>query len=130
MAGVRRFRHKRLVSLLSHGALPGPRAEEFEVIGEAPRPEDGALIGRWFRCAYHLPNRLQFSEGPYEAIRDGQLIQPEHHAKSPALRCFPASEACCCSSEGFTPVHTRLHVDAGNRRGHELLCGLQATVNT
>ena len=34
------------------------------------RPADGALIRRWWRCWYDVPERLQHTEDRYEIIVD------------------------------------------------------------
>ncbi len=44
---------------------------EWRVIGEAPRPEDGAVIRRWMRTRYDHDQQLEHEENRYEVLRDG-----------------------------------------------------------
>ncbi len=82
-----------------------PADEEFQIISQKVRPEDGALVRRWWRCTYDMPNRLQHTEDRYEIIVDDQVVHTEFHSRSPALTWFPASEAIQMLAEaGFVDV--------------------------
>ena len=56
---------------------PDPAAEAWEIIEEAVRPADGAMVRRWFSCTYDVPNRLQHTEDRYEIHLDGEIVHIE-----------------------------------------------------
>lgn len=85
---------------------PDPAEEEFVLESEALRPADGALIRRWWRCWYDLPERLQHTEDRYEVLIDGEIVISELYVRSPALTWYPPSEALELLREaGFVDVH-------------------------
>ena len=84
---------------------PDPAEEEFAIEAEAIRPADGALVRRWWRCWYDIPERLQHTEDRYEIIVDGEIIASETYVRSPALTWFPPAEALTLLEEaGFANV--------------------------
>jgi SAM-dependent methyltransferase len=84
---------------------PDPAEAEFEVEGEAIRPSDGALVRRWWRCWYDIPERLQHTEDRYEIIVGGEIVRSETYVRSPALTWFPPGEALALLEEaGFVNV--------------------------
>jgi hypothetical protein len=69
------------------------------------RPSDGALIRRWWRCWYDIPERLQHTEDRYEIIVDGEIVASETYVRSPALTWYPPEEALTLLEEaGFVNV--------------------------
>jgi ubiquinone/menaquinone biosynthesis C-methylase UbiE len=60
--------------------------------GEAQRAEDGAVIRRWIRMRHDHIQQLGHEENRYEVIRDGAILQTEHHARSPSLRWYSQSQ--------------------------------------
>jgi ubiquinone/menaquinone biosynthesis C-methylase UbiE len=84
---------------------PEPAEEKFEIEAEAIRPSDGALVRRWWRCWYDIPERLQHTEDRYEIIVDGQIVHSETYIRSPALTWMPPAEALALLEEaGFVNV--------------------------
>lgn len=85
---------------------PDPAEEEFAIEAEAIRPSDGALVRRWWRCWYDVPERLQHTEDRYEIIVDGEIVASETYVRSPALTWFSPTEALAMLEEaGFVNVH-------------------------
>jgi ubiquinone/menaquinone biosynthesis C-methylase UbiE len=77
-----------------------------EVVSEAIRPSDGALVRRWFRCNYDVENRIQHTEDRYEIIKDGIIIHSETYISSPFLTWYKCSEAVeYLKQAGFLDVH-------------------------
>lgn len=67
--------------------------EDWHVIQEAERPQDGATIRRWSRIRYDLVEKLEHTEDRYEVVVDGEIIDSEYHAWSPATRWYSQTEA-------------------------------------
>ncbi|UCG25826.1 MAG: class I SAM-dependent methyltransferase [Chloroflexota bacterium] len=85
---------------------PDPAEEEFQIEAEAVRPADGALIRRWWRCWYDVPERLQHTEDRYEIIVDGEIVASETYVRSPALTWLPPTEALALLEDaGFVNVY-------------------------
>lgn len=83
---------------------------DWEKIAEATRPEDGALVQRWFRCWYEPEKRLQHTEDRYEVVKDGEIIESETSLSSPFLTWYSLDEALGLLEEaGFEDV--RAHSD-------------------
>jgi hypothetical protein len=61
---------------------------DWRVIGEASRPRDGAAIRRWIRTRYDHQQQLEHEENRYEVLRDGVVIETEHHGRSPCVRWY------------------------------------------
>jgi ubiquinone/menaquinone biosynthesis C-methylase UbiE len=68
-------------------------AVDWEVVAEQVRPEDGLLIRRWTRATYDLAQQLEHTEDRYEVIREGEIIESEHHSRSPASRWYTPAQA-------------------------------------
>src|SRR6266516_2094923 len=76
---------------------------EWELAGEAFRPEDGRTIRRWSRSTLDLPHQLESTEDRYEVLQDGAVIATEVHARSPATRWYTQEQALHRYQEaGFT----------------------------
>ena len=85
---------------------PEPGVENFELIAEAERPEDGAQVQQWFRCWYEPAKRLQSTEYRYDVPMEGKLVQSETFTNDPDLTWYPVREALdLVASAGFTEVH-------------------------
>ena len=85
---------------------PDPADEEFQIEAEAVRPSDGALVRRWWRCWYDVPERLQHTEDRYEIIVDGEIVTSETYIRSPALTWMPPAEALeLLEDAGFIDVY-------------------------
>lgn len=72
---------------------PDPSAQEWEVVEEATRPSDCAVVRRWFRCTYDVPHRRQHTQDRYEIILEGEVLETESYELSPYLTWYLASEA-------------------------------------
>ena len=70
-----------------------PQETEWELSGEATRPEDGALARRWSKARYDVANQLEDTEDRYEVVLGGQVIAAEHHRRSPATRWYDQAQA-------------------------------------
>jgi hypothetical protein len=68
-------------------------AVDWKVVAEQLRPEDDLLIRRWARATYDLAQQLEHTEDRYEIIREGQIIESEHHSRSPASRWYTPEQA-------------------------------------
>lgn len=85
---------------------PAPDDEVWALDGEAVRPLDKALVRRWFRCSYDVPNRLQNTEDCFEIIKDGEVIESELIVASPSLTWYAVPEALrLLETAGFVNVH-------------------------
>jgi len=83
---------------------------DWELDAEAVRPEDGAIVRRWFRCRYEPDKRLQHTEDRYEVLKHGNVIQSEVYASSPYLTWYPLNDALALlKASGFRNV--RAHSD-------------------
>jgi len=76
-------------------------------LGEAPRPEDGAIIRRWIRTRYDHDQQLEHEENRYEVLRDGVVVQTEHLGRSPCVRWYSQAQASALFERaGFTVTAT------------------------
>ena len=80
--------------------LIGPRGsegatavEDWQLVRERVRPEDGGLVRHWSRSRYDLAAQLEHTEERYEVVRDGVLVASEQHARSPATRWYTQDQA-------------------------------------
>jgi SAM-dependent methyltransferase len=73
------------------------RGEPFEWAwhqsGEKVRPSDGAIVKRWSHSRYDPETQLEHTEDRYEVIKDGEVIDTEHHVRSPATREYSQQQA-------------------------------------
>jgi len=80
-------------------------AVDWEMVAEQVRPEDGLLIRRWSRATYDLAQQLEHTEDRYEVIRESQIIETEHHSRSPASRWYTPLQAIKLYEDvGFTTI--------------------------
>lgn len=73
---------------------------------EAVRPEDGALVRPWSRATYDVETQLEHTEDRYELIKDREVVQTEHHSRSPATRSYTLEQILKLMEDaGFADVH-------------------------
>ena len=70
-----------------------PEELEWKMLAEKIRPIDGAEVRHWAHATFDGENQLQHTEDRYEVLLDGNLIESEHHKRSPALRWYTQSQA-------------------------------------
>lgn len=63
-------------------------SEDWVLVGEKPRPEDGLMVRRWEQARYDPADQLKHTENRYELIEDSQVIYSELHQRSPELRVY------------------------------------------
>lgn len=84
---------------------PQMQWSEWFKLAEAPRPRDGVVIRRWIREMYDHEQQLTHEENRYELIRDGVLVETEHHSRSPCVRWWTQAQALATFEEaGFADV--------------------------
>ena len=101
-----------LVVSFSSRLWPGRRTppqmqwSDWYRLAEQHQPEDGATLRRWIRARYDHDQQLQHEENRYELLRDGVVIETEHHARSPCVRWYSQTEAVACFQvAGFTEIN-------------------------
>lgn len=78
---------------------------DWKLIAEQVRPGDGLLIRRWARATYDTAQQLEHTEDRYEVIREGRVIETEHHSRSPATRWYTPTQAIKLYEDaGFTTI--------------------------
>lgn len=93
------------MSLRVFAPEPDEDTWEWELVSEAERPADGAMVQQWFRCRFDIPARLQNTEYRYNVLKDDQLIQSETYRNTPDLTWYLVSEAKeLVASAGFKNV--------------------------
>lgn len=82
-----------------------PTEDDWRVVAEKVRPDDGAVVRRHSRMRYDVASRLEHSEDIFEVIVDGVVVAREHHGRSPATRWYTQDEAVALyRAAGFTDV--------------------------
>ena len=66
---------------------------DWEQDGEKVRLEDGALIRRWSRARYDPKEQMEHTETRFEEVIDGDIVNSEHHIRSPATRWYTQQQA-------------------------------------
>jgi len=74
-------------------APPQMRWSDWFKLAEAPRPGDGLVIRRWIREQYDHVEQLEHEESRYELLRDGEIVETEHHRRSPCVRWWTQAQA-------------------------------------
>ena len=88
----------------------GPATEsiitvDWKMVAEQVRPVDGLLVRRWTRATYDIAQQLEHTEDRYEVIREGEIIESEHHTRSPATRWYTPKQAIKLYEDaGFTAI--------------------------
>jgi SAM-dependent methyltransferase len=62
--------------------------EEWRLVRERVRPEDGLMVRRWSRSRYDAATELEHTGDRYELVRDGEVVHTELHERSPATRSY------------------------------------------
>ncbi len=79
---------------------------EWVLIAEKERADDGLLVRRWLKSRYDPATCLEHTEDRYELMRDGQVVETEMHARSPATRGYKLDEISkMLEQAGFQDVH-------------------------
>lgn len=80
-------------------------AQEWKLVVERVRPEDGAVVRRCSRGRYDSASQLEHTEDRYEVVQNGEVIATEHHQRSPATRSYTQEQAITLYREtGFTNI--------------------------
>jgi SAM-dependent methyltransferase len=66
---------------------------EWKMLDERIRSTDGAKVRHWAHATFDGENQLQHTEDRYEVLSDGNVIESEHHKRSPALRWYTQDQA-------------------------------------
>ena len=85
---------------------PGePLDTGWELLFEKRRPPDGAIVRSWTREWREPEHQLWHVEQRFEVERDGEVVESEHHRRSPEGRWYTQSQAVeLLSSTGFVDV--------------------------
>ena len=79
--------------------------QDWKMVRERVRPEDGALVRRWSRSAFNRITRLEDTWDRYEVLRDGQVIATEEYVRTPATREYSQEESVALyQGAGFVDV--------------------------
>jgi ubiquinone/menaquinone biosynthesis C-methylase UbiE len=62
--------------------------DQWRLLRERIRPEDGLVVRRWTRSRYDQTTQLEHTADRYELVRDGQIVESELHERSPATRSY------------------------------------------
>jgi ubiquinone/menaquinone biosynthesis C-methylase UbiE len=80
--------------------------EDWQLVAEKTRPDDGAVVRRWSRSTYDLIRQLEHTEDRYEVTLCDRLIAQEHRFRSPATRWYTQQQARgMYERAGFGDVH-------------------------
>ena len=84
----------------------GTAVDDWQLVAEKTRPDDGAVVWRWSRSTYDLVNQLEHTEDRYEVTLGDRLITQEHRFRSPATRWYTQQQAAdMYQRAGFGDVH-------------------------
>ena len=62
--------------------------DQWRLVRERTRPEDGLLVRRWSRSRYDPTTQLEHTADRYELLEGGRVVQSELHERSPATRSY------------------------------------------
>jgi SAM-dependent methyltransferase len=80
--------------------------QEWFLIGEDTRPEDGLLLRRWWRGSYDAPTQLQHTEERFELLDGDEVVTEEYQRRSPATRGYTQMQILeHLADAGFEDVH-------------------------
>lgn len=80
--------------------------QEWRLIGEKTRPDDGLLVRRWWRGAYDAEMRLQHTDERFELLDGEVVVTEEYQRRSPALRGYTLAQALeIVANAGFENVY-------------------------
>jgi ubiquinone/menaquinone biosynthesis C-methylase UbiE len=85
-----------------------PLLVDWVQIGERARPEDGALIRRWWRMRFNPESQVHdLEEERFEVVVNGQVTATEHYHRPNAFRWYtPAQAIALYAGAGFTDIQT------------------------
>jgi ubiquinone/menaquinone biosynthesis C-methylase UbiE len=84
----------------------GDAKDEWRLVQEAVRPEDGATVRRWVKATYDVANQLEHTQDRYEVIRGDEVVDSEYQTRSDATRWYTQQQAAdLFSVAGFADVH-------------------------
>lgn len=91
------------------GPTPGDAGlttNEWRLVQEAVRPEDGATVRRWAKATYDVPNQVEHTQDRYEVFRGDEVVDSEYQTRSNATRWYTQQQAVgVFSATGFVHVH-------------------------
>jgi SAM-dependent methyltransferase len=98
---------KLVMSFMLFGPTDEPLdGQEWALIGEKLRPEDGLLLRRWWRGAYDAETQLQHTDERFELLKGEELVMEEYQRRSPAARGYALDQALDLLAEaGFVDVY-------------------------
>jgi len=73
---------------------------ESESTDEAIRADDGATLRRTSRTRFDPATGLEDTDDRYDVIVDGEVVESEHHLRSPATRSYTQEDAVRLYAEG------------------------------
>jgi ubiquinone/menaquinone biosynthesis C-methylase UbiE len=85
-----------------------PLRVEWVQIGEIVRPEDGALIRRWWRMGFDPESQVHaLEEERFEVLIHGQVTATEYYHRPNAFRWYTQAQATALyAGAGFTNIQT------------------------
>ncbi len=100
-----------LVASFNSRLWPGRRTppqmvwSEWYNLAEKPWGQDGAILRRWIRTRYDHDQQLEHEENRYEVLCGDEVIQSEHHSRSPCVRWRSQAQAVAdFENAGFTDI--------------------------
>jgi SAM-dependent methyltransferase len=79
--------------------------DEWRLVRERTRPDDGRLVRRWSRTRYDPATRLEHTADRYELLAGDEVVESELHERSPATRSYGQDEiAELVGGVGFVDV--------------------------
>jgi SAM-dependent methyltransferase len=96
-----------VMSVMSFGPDEVPLEEqEWILIGEETRPEDGLLLRRWWRGRYDEKTQLQHTDERFELLDGDTVVAEEYQRRSPATRGYTFTQVQeRLAGAGFENVH-------------------------
>ena len=80
--------------------------QEWSLIGEETRPEDGLLLRRWWRGGYDATTQLQHTDERFELLDGEKVVAEEYQRRSPATRSYTQTQALqLLRKAAFEDVH-------------------------
>ncbi len=70
-----------------------PVVEDWHLLAEKTRAEDGAVVRPWTRSTLDVSKQLEHTEDRFEITLDGVVIAQESHLRSPATRWYTQEQA-------------------------------------
>jgi len=79
--------------ILGSGDQSDHAANEWQLLSEKVRSEDGTLFRRWFRARFDYRKQLEHTGDRYEMWLDDVMVKEEYHSSSPATRWYTQGQA-------------------------------------